>query len=213
MIPALVVIAKSPRPGAVKTRLCPPCTPAQAAALAEAALADTLDAALATPAAEHVLALDGPTQAGLPPTLRVIPQRGDGLDERLAAAFEDVGGPALVIGMDTPQVTSALLSQALAALSAPGVDAVLGEATDGGYWAIGLQDPAPEALLGVPMSTAFTARAQRARLDGLGLAVADLPRLRDVDRFADVRAVAASHPGGRFATAVSGLPAAWASAA
>lgn len=57
--PALAVIAKAPVAGRVKTRLCPPCTPQQAAALAGAALQDTLAAVAATPAHRRVLVLDG----------------------------------------------------------------------------------------------------------------------------------------------------------
>jgi uncharacterized protein len=202
-VSSLIVIAKAPRAGHSKTRLCPPCTPRQAAALARAALADTLQAARATPAARHVLVLEGEPGDWLPPGFEVVPQRGRGLDERLAHAFADVGGPALLVGMDTPQVTPRDLGDGLARLAAPGVDAVLGPAPDGGYWAIGLREPDPRAFLGVPMSTAQTCRAQRARLARLGLRVGELPALRDVDLIADARAVAALAPRGRFARALA----------
>lgn len=194
---ALVVIAKAPRPGHSKTRLCPPCTPHQAATLARAALVDTSEAVRATPAARHVLVLDGEPGDWLPPGFEVLPQRGAGLDERLARAFADVGGPALLIGMDTPQVTAHDLGEGLDRLA--GADAVLGPAPDGGYWAIGLREPDPEAFLRVPMSTPWTCQAQRARLASLGLRVAELPALRDVDLIADAHAVAALAPRGRFA--------------
>jgi rSAM/selenodomain-associated transferase 1 len=200
---ALVVLAKAPRPGHSKTRLCPPCTPHDAAALARAALADTLDAVLATPASRRVLVLDGPAGDWLPGGVEVVAQSGDGLDERLAHAFADVGGPALLVGMDTPQVTPRDLARGLERLAAPGVDAVLGPAADGGYWAIGLRGAQARAFLGVPMSTARTGRAQHARLRQLGLRVALLPALRDVDRIADARAVAALAPAGRFARALA----------
>jgi len=203
MSAALMVLAKAPRPGRSKTRLCPPCTPRDAAALARAALADTLDAVLATPAARRVLVLDGPVGDWLAPGVEVVAQRGAGLDERLAHAFADVGGPALLVGMDTPQVTRGDLARGLERLAAPGVDAVLGPATDGGYWAIGLREAQPRAFLGVPMSTARTGRAQHERLRQLGLRVALLPALRDVDRIADARAVAALAPAGRFARALA----------
>ena len=205
---ALVVLAKAPRAGRSKTRLCPPCTPDEAAALARAALADTLEAVLAAPAARRVLVLDGPAGDWLPAGFEVIPQRGDGLDERLAHAFADVGGPALLVGMDTPQLTPRDLSRGLARLAAPGTDAVLGPAPDGGYWAIGLRAADPRAFLGVPMSTARTGRAQLSRLRALGLRVALLPALRDVDRIADARAVAALAPAGRFARALAVMGAA-----
>jgi len=203
MSAALLVLAKAPRAGHSKTRLCPPCTPRQAAALARAALADTLEAVLATAAPRRVLVLDGPAGDWLRPGFEVLPQRGDGLDQRLAHAFADAGGPALLIGMDTPQVTSGDLGHALARLAEPETDAVLGPAPDGGYWAIGLRAADPLAFLGVPMSTARTCRAQRARLRRLGLRVGELPPLRDVDRIADARAVAALAPTGRFARALA----------
>jgi rSAM/selenodomain-associated transferase 1 len=202
-VTALVVIAKAPRAGHSKTRLCPPCTPRQAAALARAALADTLEAVRSTPATRHVLVLDGEPGDWLPPGFEVVPQRGSGLDERLAHAFADVGTPALLIGMDTPQVTPRDLREGLARLAEPGADAVLGPAPDGGYWAIGLREPDPRAFLGVPMSTARTCRAQRARLARLGLRLRELAALRDVDRIADARAVAALAPSGRFARALA----------
>jgi rSAM/selenodomain-associated transferase 1 len=200
MSAAIAVIAKAPAPGRSKTRLCPPCTPEQAAALAEAALADTLQAVAATSAARRVLVLDGAPGSWLPDGFEVIPQRGDGLGERLDNAFADIAGPALVVGMDTPQLTSALLARALLALEH---GAVIGGAPDGGYWAIGLRSPAPGAFARVPMSTPETGRVQRARLHALGIAFAELPVLRDVDTFADAVAVARRAPGTRFARAVT----------
>lgn len=202
---ALVVIAKSPSPGRSKTRLCPPCDPEQAAALAEAALHDTLDAVAAAPARRRVLALAGAPPDWLPDSLELVAQRGDGLGERLAGALGDAGGPALVIGMDTPQVTPALLGHAAASLAAPGVDAVLGPALDGGYWTIGLRRPDPGVFAGVPMSTPDTCAAQRRRLRELGLRTAGLAALRDVDTIADACAVALAAPGTRFARGLARL--------
>ena len=92
----LLVLAKSPVPGKVKTRLCPPCTPEQAADLAEAALRDTLTAVGATPVVRRTVVLDGPVGPWLPAGFEVLPQRGDGLDERLAAAFDDAWSAAEV---------------------------------------------------------------------------------------------------------------------
>jgi rSAM/selenodomain-associated transferase 1 len=199
----LIVIAKAPVPGRSKTRLCPPCTPAEAARLAEAALADTLHAVASTPADRRVVVLDGEPGAWLPDVFEVVAQRGGGLDERLANAFDDVGGPALLIGMDTPQVTAALLSESARRLAE--ADAVLGPALDGGFWALGLRRPDASLLVGVPMSVAHTGRRQRARLRAAGLHVRMLPALRDVDRIEDARAVAAQFPGGRFARALGAI--------
>jgi hypothetical protein len=198
----LLVIAKQPVPGRVKTRLVPPCSYEQAAALAEAALADTLDTAALVPARRRVLVLDGQPGPWLPPGFDIVPQCGGALDERLAHAFAAVSGPALLIGMDTPQVTPALLT-----LDWQAADAVFGPAADGGFWALGLRDPDPDLLRGVPMSTAGTGRIQRARLVAAGLRVADLPQLRDVDTAADAVAVARQAPQGRFAARVRELAA------
>ena len=194
----LLVIAKQPLPGRVKTRLVPPCTPGQAAALAEAALADTLHTVLASPARRRVLVLDGEPGQWLPPGFDVVPQCGGGLDERLAGAFAAVRGPALLIGMDTPQLTPALLR-----VDWEVADAWFGPAADGGFWALGLRVPDPALVRGVPMSTADTGARQRARLLAAGLRVADLPVLRDVDTAADAVAVARQAPGSRFAARVA----------
>ncbi|MFG2680364.1 DUF2064 domain-containing protein [Streptomyces sp. NPDC048392] len=190
----LLVIAKEPRPGRVKTRLTPPFTPTEAAALAEAALADTLTAVAATPARRRVLVLDGAPGRWLPPGFDVVPQCAGGLDARLAEAFAGCAGPALLIGMDTPQVTPDLLD-----VDFSDCDAWFGPAEDGGFWALGLARPAPALLRGVPMSTPVTGAVQRERLTAAGLRVRDLPPLRDVDTAADARAVAALAPHGRFA--------------
>ncbi|EST19264.1 TIGR04282 family arsenosugar biosynthesis glycosyltransferase [Streptomyces roseochromogenus] len=190
----LLVIAKEPLPGRVKTRLTPPFTPRQAARLAEAALSDTLHAVAAAPAARRVLVLDGAPGPWLPPGFEVLPQCAGGLDERLADAFAHCSGPALLIGMDTPQVTPELLTVDFA-----GCDAYFGPAEDGGFWALGLAQPDPALLRGVPMSTPETGAVQRERLLAAGLRVRELPRLRDVDTAADAHAVAALAPHGRFA--------------
>jgi len=209
--PRLIVLAKAPVAGMAKTRLCPPCTPAQAAAVAEAALADTLAAAAGVAGVRPVLVLDGPRGPWLPAGIEVIPQQGGGLDERITAAFEDCGGPALLIGMDTPQVTPALLRRCVDALMAPGIDAVLGPALDGGWWAAGLRRPDRFAFLGVPMSTGQTCALQRRRLAGLGLHVAELPALSDVDVWEDALSVSASDEagGGRFAATVASVTGSW----
>ena len=201
----LLVLAKAPVAGLVKTRLCPPFTPEQAALLAEAALRDTLAAVADTPAAARTVVLDGRPGDWLPPGFAVLPQRGDGLDERLAAAYDDAWAqtraPLLLVGMDTPQLTPALLTAAEAQLLSDGTDAVLGLARDGGWWALGLRRPDASLLLGVPMSTDGTGAAQRARLAGAGLSVGALPVLTDVDDAESARAVADQCPRSGFAEA------------
>jgi len=196
----LLVIAKEPLPGHVKTRLTPPFTPEQAAALAEAALADTLDAVRRAPARRRILVLDGTPGRWLSPGIDVVPQTTGSLDERLAAAFAAcTDGPALLIGMDTPQLTPHLIAPALAPAAWHGCDAWFGPAEDGGFWALGLAAPDPALVRGVPMSTAHTGALQRARLTSAGLLVHDLPRLRDVDTAPDAVAAAAAAPASRFA--------------
>ena len=203
MRPALLVIAKAPAPGRVKTRLTPPCTPREAAALAAAALDDTLAAATyAQLPARRVLVLDGEPGDWVPDGFEVVPQRGDGLGERLAAAFTDAGGPAFLVGMDTPQLTPELLDAGLEALSDH--DSAFGAALDGGYWGLGLRRPDPEVFRDVPMSHPRTGLLQCVRLAELGLSTAVLPPLLDVDTIEDARRVAAEAPGTRFAAVLAG---------
>jgi uncharacterized protein len=193
----LAVIAKEPIPGRVKTRLCPPYTHAQAARLARAALEDTLAAVRAAPAARRVLVVEGSLAAA---GFDVVQQRGAGLGERLASAFDHIGRTVFLVGMDTPQLLPGLLARAAAALET--ADAVIGPAMDGGYWGIGFRRPQPGAFDGVPMSEPSTYEAQRRRLDQLGLRTAVLPTLRDVDTAADAEAVARLAPWSRFARAL-----------
>ncbi|MEV5482707.1 MULTISPECIES: TIGR04282 family arsenosugar biosynthesis glycosyltransferase [Streptomyces] len=201
----VLVIAKEPVPGRVKTRLTPPYTPHQAAWLAEAALYDTLQAVRAMPARRRVVVLDGRPGNWLPAGFDVRQQGPGGLDERLAAAFAGSAGPTLLIGMDTPQVTPQLLAPALDFGAWDDCDAWFGAADDGGFWALGLATPDPRLLRGVPMSTDRTGAAQRARLAAAGLRVRELPPLRDVDTAADAEQVAAAAPDGRFAATLARL--------
>ena len=203
MAPALMVIAKAPVPGRVKTRLTPPCSPEQAAALACAAIEDTL-AAVSEVARDvrRVLVLEGNPGTWIPDGFEVVPQRGDGLAQRLAAAFADAGAGFLV-GMDTPQVTPALLEAGLDAVCSG--DGAFGAALDGGYWGIGLPAPDDRVFEGVPMSAGNTGAVQRARLAILGLRTRVLPPLRDIDTIEDARAVARLAPRGRFAAKLAEL--------
>ena len=219
--PTLLVLAKSPVPGRVKTRLSPACSPEQAAALAEAALADTLETLGRVPAGRRILVLEGAPGRWLPPGWEVFPQAGGGLDARLAHAFAAVAGevPALLVGMDTPQLSARTLAEALSPAARTGVDAWFGPAADGGFWTLGLARPdaglARRLLLGVPMSTGSTGAVLRGRLAAEGLRVASLPLLTDVDTVAEAAEVAALAPHTRFAdtwravsaTALSATPA------
>jgi glycosyltransferase A (GT-A) superfamily protein (DUF2064 family) len=198
-------MAKAPAPGRVKTRLCPPCSPEQAALVAEASLVTTLAAVAASRASRRIVALAGPSGPWLPPGFEVLHQRGDGFARRLANAWADAGTGGIQIGMDTPQVGPADLDAVLDMLAAPGTDAVLGLAEDGGWWAIGLRHPpaaAHELFTGVPMSTPTTGAAQLARLRRLGFRVTVVGRHRDIDTWADATAVAATIPATPFAEAM-----------
>ncbi len=219
----LVVIAKAPVPGLVKTRLTPPFTPHEAARLAEAALADTLEAAARAPFARRVLALAGasaalrgrrglggpPRAEWLPPGFEVTGQRGQGLDERIAAAFDDAYArlpvPVVLVGMDTPQVTPGLLERVTRPLARGEADAVFGPARDGGFWLLGLRRPDPSLILGVPMSQTHTGRGQLSRLLRASLRVRLAPELIDVDTAADADEVARQAPGSRFAATLLGI--------
>ncbi|MGH9191531.1 MAG: TIGR04282 family arsenosugar biosynthesis glycosyltransferase [Acidimicrobiales bacterium] len=205
----LVVLAKEPVPGRVKTRLCPPCSPAEAARVAAAALADTLDAALDSGADRVVLALDGRPGLWCPPGVVVVGQGHGALDRRLAHVWSHGTGrgPALQVGMDTPQVLAGDLDRAMAALVDERVDAVLGPATDGGWWALGMRHPRPEAVLGVPTGRPDTGARQAARLAELGLRTGLLDPHTDIDTWSDAVAVANRAPGTQVAAVVESLAA------
>jgi rSAM/selenodomain-associated transferase 1 len=214
----LLIVAKAPVAGLVKTRLGAVLGPRQAARVAAAALLDTVDAVLGVPGAVPVVALTGDLEdaeraaevAEALARCTVIPQRGKDFAERLANAHGDAatihpGRSVFQIGMDTPQVTPELLDAAIEALHRPGVDAVLGPAADGGWWALGLRTPTRARVLRrVPMSRPDTGASTLAALRGAGLRVDRLPELSDVDTVADALRVAEIVPRGRFAAAVAG---------
>jgi len=205
----VLVLAKAPFPGRSKTRLAPRFGTVGAARLAAAALQDTLEAVVAAPADRRVLVLDGRLADAdvvggvhVPPGVEVTPQASGSHAARIAAALAACRGPAVLIGMDTPHLEPALL-----ALDGR-TGAWLGPAEDGGWWALGLRDPrrhAAAALDGVPMSVPWTGAAQHTRLTRLGLTVAGLPVLRDVDTPDDAVAVARLAPGTHFARALDDL--------
>jgi glycosyltransferase A (GT-A) superfamily protein (DUF2064 family) len=198
----LLVIAKAPVPGQVKTRLCPPCTYRQAAHIAAAALSDTLAAGTVGEFDRRTIVLYGQYRA--PSGWHRVPQRGDGLAQRLANGFADTaqaGTASVLIGMDTPQVTARMLATVTVGLA--DADAVLGPAADGGWWTLALRDPShAEVLRAVPMSTSDTGAATLDALRSRGLRVGLTVPLRDVDTARDAWAVAEAYPDGAFAAAV-----------
>lgn len=183
----IVVMAKECRPGAVKTRLTPPYSSAQAARIAEASLRDTLDSLAGAQAARHVLCLDGALDFDTT-GWEVVPQSAGPLDERIAAALDGCVGPTIVVGMDTPQLSAEHLRLPLEQWPTE-VDAFFGPATDGGYWLLGLRHPRGDLVRGVPMSHPDTGAHQRARLVAAGLTVRDLVTLTDIDTADSLREV------------------------
>jgi rSAM/selenodomain-associated transferase 1 len=195
---AVAVLAKVPIPGRAKTRLSPPLTLSAASSVAAGALQDTLTTVAEVTAPRRVLVLAGSPDDlpdGLPGAgFATIGQRGASHAERIEAAFEDVGGAVVLIGMDTPQLTPAVLGSAIDLLERQGVDAVLGEAADGGWWILGLRAPVPGVLSRVPMSTTMTCEATRAALRRHGLRWHELPILRDIDTAEDLLPVRMEAP-------------------
>lgn len=214
MTATILVVAKAPVPGRVKTRLAADLGPGGsvvAAELAAAALLDTLTACAEAFSRRRIALAGELTDAVAGAELRqaladwtIAPQVGDGLGPRLAHAHRGVGGPVVQIGMDTPQVTAARLRRVGARLADH--DAVLAPAHDGGWWALALRDPrAADALAQVPMSTPTTYDDTRRALAMVGLTVERGEPLRDVDHLSDVAAVSALAPRGRFARAAARL--------
>jgi uncharacterized protein len=199
----VLVMAKSPRPGQVKTRLCPPLSQATAAAVARAALMDTLESVVAAGPSRATVVLDGAAGSWLRTGVHVIPQRSGPFADRLEGAIEDAfsafPAPILLVGMDTPQMAADHLVTAAKTLLSADTDSILGRADDGGFWIIGIHQPVAGLCKGVPMSTATTGARQLAQLSALGLRCIEVNSLRDVDLIEDARAVAAMAPQGRFA--------------
>ncbi|ORW22387.1 TIGR04282 family arsenosugar biosynthesis glycosyltransferase [Mycobacterium palustre] len=217
----VLVVAKAPEPGRAKTRLAATVGDRLAADIAAAALLDTLDAVAAAPVAARVVALTGDLDAAAGAaeitrrleSFTVIGQRGAGFADRLANAHADAGScsggrPVLQIGMDTPQVTAELLTDGARRLL-DGAPAVLGLAHDGGWWVLGLRNPAmAECLRAVPMSQPDTGELTLKALRANGIDVAAVQPLSDIDVAEDVAAVRdACAPDGRFArvTRAAGL--------
>ena len=193
----LIIIAKETLPGRVKTRLHPPLSLEQAAELAAASVADTLETLAAMPADRHILLFDGVNPPPNSERFEVIPQSAGDLDERLASIFDLVTGRTLLVGMDTPQLTAAHLAPILD--PSPSVDAWFGPARDGGFWALGMEEPRGDLIRGVPMSRDDTGAIQLSRLHSAGLKVKILSPLTDVDTIANAYDVALAAPDSRFA--------------
>ncbi|KAA1380188.1 TIGR04282 family arsenosugar biosynthesis glycosyltransferase [Aeromicrobium fastidiosum] len=206
--PTVLVVAKAPVPGLAKTRIASTVGDDVAADLAAAALLDTLATATAV-GWPVVVAMTGDLdraaradeiRAALEP-LEVVPQRGEGLAERLANAHADAGATdgIVQVGMDTPQLLVADYLDAGRMVELGSI--VVGPATDGGWWLLGLPDPAlAQRLVDVPMSTDETGAKT---VEALGGEVITLRTLPDMDTWDDAVAIAADVPISRLADAVS----------
>jgi rSAM/selenodomain-associated transferase 1 len=191
----LVVLAKHPEPGRVKTRLCPPLSPEEAAALQSAMLDDVLEASWRHATAlglEPVLAIDPPEavtryRARLPEGFRVCAQQGSSLAARMQRVLDDElargRGPVLLRGSDSPAMDQETLVEALAALER--VDLVVSPDPDGGYNLIGLRRAAP-GLLGHPMSTDSVMQDTLLSAHRLGLSSEQVSAGFDIDTAADL---------------------------
>jgi rSAM/selenodomain-associated transferase 1 len=188
----ILVFAKAPEPGAVKTRLIPSLGAAGAAALAARCILNTVAMARdcqAAPVELHVSPdIRHPFFQALPDAPPLSPQHGDDLGERmhgaLAAALADAEF-ALLIGTDCPALGCDYLRQACAAL-AEGRDAVLGPAEDGGYVLIGVRRSVPALFDGVEWGSDRVLEQTRQRLVELGWKCLELPTLWDLDRPEDL---------------------------
>lgn len=181
----VIVMAKAPRPGRVKTRLAVSLGADAAARLARAFLQDTWHAVSSLPWATPVLAGDSPDMGVDGAT--VWPQGEGDLGERLervlSRALED-GTAAIVIGGDTPGLPVERFEWAREALTH--ADAVVGPSDDGGFHLLGLRRCAPGTLRGLPWSDPRTHDATCARLRARGMKVSELPGWFDVDEEVDL---------------------------
>jgi hypothetical protein len=184
----LIVVAKRPAPGRTKTRLTPPLSPQQAADLYECFLRDTLDLMRRVPDVRHAIAYL-PIEARdyfaqLAPDFDLIPQTGADLGARLDHAlthYLDQGyARAAIMNSDGPTLPIENLQQAFVALS-DHLDVVLGPSDDGGYYLIGLKQPAPRLLREVRMSTPTVLADTLALAQEERLRVSLLPTWYDVD--------------------------------
>jgi rSAM/selenodomain-associated transferase 1 len=194
-------MAKAPRPGLAKTRLCPPLQPAQAAELSAAFLRDTTEnialAARAAPIhgciayapaggeawfAGHVAdGTDLVLADGSPPMPPAVQGFGRCLLHAAQAMFGSGFGAACLVNSDSPTLPTVLLARAAHALLAPGERVVLGPADDGGYYLLGMKEPHAHLFADIAWSTSEVAAATRERATRLGLEVITLPSWYDVD--------------------------------
>jgi rSAM/selenodomain-associated transferase 1 len=190
---ALAVMAKAPRAGKVKTRLSPPLTLEQSAALNVCFLKDTARNIADVTGTSAAAGLVCYTPIGdedlfdglLPDGFVLIPQRGDTFGERLHAASEDIlacgFGAVCLIDSDSPTVPASGLHEAIELLNRPGDRIVLGGSNDGGYYLIGLKMPHREPFTGIHWSTSMVYSETIEAIRDAKIELAELPIWYDVD--------------------------------
>ena len=189
----VLVVAKAPRPGHSKTRLVPPLSPEQAAALQTAMLLDTLAGCREEGA--HVLILapedDCETLEVIAPGVPAVAQEGQGLADalRLAIARYGAQGPVALVSSDIAGIPDGAVAHAFSLLDS-GTDVVLGPALDGGYWLIAMKEPHQEPFRDIPWSSPACLAVTRERAVAAGLTVAEVAAWRDIDTLADLAALA-----------------------
>ncbi len=192
--PAVVILAKAPRPGTVKTRLTPPLTPDEAAALCACLFADT--AAVAAQAVPTVIVAHEPASGRLllEPLVKNAahwwPQPPGDLGVRQADAFSrgfrQGYSPVLLMGADSPTLPLGSIAAAARTLEAGAADLTVVPAADGGYALLGLRAPSPGLFDAISWSTDRVYAQLIARAGLLGLRVHPLPMGHDVDHFDDL---------------------------
>jgi rSAM/selenodomain-associated transferase 1 len=197
---AVVIVAKAPRAGDVKTRLCPPLSAEAAAALARCFLLDTIARVRGLAGARPAIAFTPDTERRLfeelAPGIPLVAQRGDDLGARmrhgLDASLRGGCAGALVIGTDAPTLPAAFLQEAVELVVRPEIDVVLGPSDDGGYYLIGMRRVWPVLFDAMPWSTAHVLPETLRRAATHGLRVACLPSWFDVDTPEDLDRLIAS---------------------
>ena len=192
MTAEIVVFGRWPEPGRVKTRLAHAIGPTAATGVYRALLDHTLVEAAATKLPVTLALVGTPKNGGwrVPTDVRIESQAEGDLGKRMRSAFENrfVAGAraAVLIGSDLPYLTAGLIMKAVAALER--VPAVLGPATDGGYWLLGQTAPGYDLFSGVPWSSRRTADATRRRIAEIPAPHDELSVLRDLDTVQDLEA-------------------------
>lgn len=182
-------MAKTPEAGAVKTRLCPPLTPDEAAQLYRCFLLDKITQVRSLERASPAIAYTPPEGRSrfeaMAPGFSLVDQRDGDLGARLARSFEDLfargWAGALAIDSDTPTLPTSFLVEAVELVTTPRIDVVLGPTDDGGYYLIGMRTLHRELFDGVAWSTPEVFPATVRRAEAKGLTVACLPPWYDVD--------------------------------